>query len=183
MSTLPQTPEQRREYQREYQRAWRARNPEKVRQIVAKHNALNRDKIREQRQAWRDQNRAKVNEQSRVRRALDPGRNQHGRWIKEDRAAMWEAQDGNCYLCSEPMDDPHRVRIDHDHSCCAPNSSCRICRRGLAHHRCNIAIGMADDDPDRLRRLADALETAQSAFRQRRAATGGGKQLTLSDLG
>lgn len=177
---MTQTIEQRRAYQREYQRAWRARNPEKVKQIAAKSKALNGDKIRKQRQAWRDQNRDKINEQSRARRALDPGRNQHGRWIKEDRAAMWAAQDGKCYLCGKPMDDPRRVRIDHDHSCCAPNTSCRTCRRGLVHHRCNIAIGYADDDPALLRRMADALEAAQMAFGQRRAATGAGEQLTLS---
>lgn len=91
---------------------------------------------------------------------------------------MWDEQEGNCYLCGEPMD-PARVRIDHDHSCCAPNTSCRICRRGLAHHRCNIAIGMADDDPARLRKMADALENAQQAFRSRRIASDMGEQLAL----
>jgi hypothetical protein len=142
----------RREYQREYQKAWRARNPEKARQIQHKSRAKRREKI---------------NEQQRLRRALSAGR-----WISKGRVAMWDAQDGKCYLCGEPMDIEH-VRIDHDHSCCSPRTSCETCRRGLAHHRCNIAIGMADDDPARLRRMADALETAQIAFEQRKKLASG----------
>lgn len=175
------TPERRREYQRDYQRAWRARNPEKVKQISAKHNALNRDEINARKRARRAANPEKARAQDRAQRAKDPGRNQHGPWIKQDRAAMWEAQDGKCYLCDEPMSDPRVIRIDHDHSCCVPNTSCRTCRRGLVHHRCNIAIGYAGDDPALLRRMADALEAAQMVFQQRRRASVAGEQLALSD--
>lgn len=178
---MPQTAEQRREYQREYMRAWRARNPEKSRQIQRKSADKRRDTFNEQRRAWRAANPEKAREQDRAQRAKDPGRNQHGRWIKEDRAAMWEAQDGRCYLCGEPMDNPRLVRIDHDHSCCRPNTSCRTCRRGLAHHRCNIAIGYANDDAALLRRMADALEVAQLAFRQRLAASRASGQLIFGN--
>ena len=174
---MAQTPEQRRAYQREYQKAYRERNREKRLEVQRRSWAKNRDKINERKRARRAADPEKAREQDRMERARDPGRNQHGRWIKEDRAAMWDAQDGRCYLCGEPMD-AGRVRIDHDHSCCAPNTSCRICRRGLAHHRCNIAIGMADDDPAKLRRLADALEAAQLAFWQRKDTIG--KQLALT---
>jgi hypothetical protein len=167
---MPQTVEERRAYQREYQRAWRARNPEKARAIGRKNRDKNRDRNNERKRAWRAENNEKAREQDRAQRARDPGRNQHGRWIGEDRAAMWEAQDGKCYLCGEPLDDARRIRIDHDHDHCPANASCRICRRGLVHHRCNIAIGMADDDPGRLRRMADALEAAQAEIRQRIAA-------------
>ena len=174
------TAERQREYQREYQKAWRAANPEKVREIQRNHWERNRDRINAVKRARRVLNGDREREKDRAQRAKDPGRNQHGRWIKQDRAAMWAAQDGKCYLCGEPMD-PDRVRIDHDHECCPPNQSCRICRRGLVHHRCNIAIGMADDDPRRLRRMADALETAQVTFAKRKSAAP--EQLVLSDLG
>jgi hypothetical protein len=173
--------QQRREYMREYQRAWRARNPEKTRQIARKSKDLNRDETNARKRAWRAANPGDAREKDRAQRAKNPGRNQHGRWIKEDRAAMWKAQNGDCYLCGEPMDNPRLIRIDHDHSCCPPNTSCRTCRRGLAHHRCNIAIGYAGDDAALLRRMADALEAAQSAFRQRKAATGTGEQFALFD--
>ncbi|SRR5258707_5302417 len=86
---------------------------------------------------------------------------------------MWDAQDGRCYLCGDALsEDRCRTHIDHDHSCHGRGYSCRICRRGLACMDCNISIGHAHDDPARLRRMADALEAAQVAFRERRAFAG-----------
>ncbi len=177
---MVQTPEERRAYQREYQRAWRMRNPDKVKQIQAKSRALNRDRLKEQRRAWREKNREKERTQARARRALQPLRNQHGPWAEEDRATLLAAQGGRCYLCGEEMTQKSE-RIDHDHSCCPKNQSCRICRRGVAHHGCNILIGLAGDDPAALRRIADALEAAQLAFTQRKTAANKntGEQLAL----
>jgi hypothetical protein len=80
----------------------------------------------------------------------------------EDWAALWNAQDGRCYLCGELMA-PEQVHIDHDHRCCAKDHSCTYCRRGLAHASCNQLIGFADDDPGRLRRIADNLDAALKA--------------------
>lgn len=108
------TPEQVREYQREYQSEWRKRNPEKFAAIQRKSRELNRDRRNAEKRARRAADPEKYREQDRVQRARNPGSNQHGRWIKEDRAAMWAAQDGNCYLCGEPLEQD-RVRIDHDH--------------------------------------------------------------------
>lgn len=78
--------------------------------------------------------------------------------------ALWDAQDGKCYLCREPLlrDQPREVHLDHDHRCCPLNRSCERCRRGLACRRCNYLIGLAKDDPDCLRRIADGLEKAIS---------------------
>ena len=86
----------------------------------------------------------------------------------EDWAAMWDAQAGLCYLCSEPLIAEVAV-IDHDHSCCPEERSCRICRRGLAHPNCNSAIGLSGDDPAKLRAMADALEAAQLKVEGRKA--------------
>lgn len=77
--------------------------------------------------------------------------------------AMWKAQRGCCYLCGDPLPANRRhVHIDHDHSCCPPGKSCATCRRGLACHPCNTLIGHAQDDPARLRRIADRLEFAKA---------------------
>ena len=77
--------------------------------------------------------------------------------------AMWEEQDGKCYLGGHPLpSDVRKVVIDHDHSCCPPKRSCRFCRRGLACHKCNTAIGLFNDDPAVLRLVADRLEHAQA---------------------
>lgn len=50
------------------------------------------------------------------------------------------------------------------------NREAIACRRGLACTRCNLLIGMADDDPDLLRLIADNLESAIEACRARIAA-------------
>jgi hypothetical protein len=53
-----------------------------------------------------------------------------------------------------------RTHLDHDHRCCPRGKSCQYCRRGLACPECNQLIGLAHDDPDRLRRIAANLEIA-----------------------
>jgi hypothetical protein len=161
--------ERTREYQREYQQAWRARNPEKVREIQRRNREKNRDKNNEQRRAWRERNPDREREQQRAYRAQHPWR-QHKQFSAGDYAATWEAQAGRCYLCGEEMPNPKTVRVDHDYSCCPRNASCPTCRRGLVHHQCNIMIGLAHEDPAQLRRAADALEAAQLAVAQRKAA-------------
>jgi hypothetical protein len=72
-------------------------------------------------------------------------------------AALWESQGGRCYLCERDLDaEGYRlVHMDHDHAHCAGDRSCRICQRGFACDMCNKLIAFADDDPDRLLRIAD----------------------------
>lgn len=72
-----------------------------------------------------------------------------------------EAQGGVCFGClREPVPD-RRLNIDHEH---APNEKQRqpweraLLVRGLLCHRCNRILGMANDNPDILRRLADYLD-------------------------
>ena len=99
------------------------------------------------------------------RQALTRDARIHG-LAPDDWARLWTDQRGRCYLCSDPLSRGDRSRslvvVDHDHRCsCGRFRSCRWCRRGLACLRCNVLIGMADDDPERLRRIADNLERAQ----------------------
>lgn len=79
-----------------------------------------------------------------------------------DLAQMREAQQGLCYLCRDPLlpDESRLVAVDHDHRCCPAKKSCAYCRRGLTCHSCNLVIGHARDDPERLRKIADNLEAA-----------------------
>ncbi len=84
----------------------------------------------------------------------------------EGKAAMAADQDGLCYLCGEPLPDENRkVHVDHDHSCCRGSRSCGACIRGLTCNDCNTGIGLFGDDPDRMRRVADALEMANARVR------------------
>lgn len=169
-----------REQQRAGSRRYRERNPEKMRERARQYRLANREEILEK-------NRVKRREEYRAdpQAALAKTMLSHHGMYPEDWAAMWQAQDGRCYLCGEPMDDlgARQIHIEHDHSCCQNWRSCRVCRRGLACHNCNTLIGLAGDDVARLRRIADALETAQAGVSQRMSHAAVSKQqLALEEL-
>jgi hypothetical protein len=157
-------------------RAYRLANPEKSREYGRRYRAANADKIRERGRQKRAANRdvfLKRERQYRARRGIEGRRIQH--WTlnhgmrPEDWMAIWDAQDGRCYLCGDQLE-LQSAHIDHDHSCCPKNYSCMFCRRGLACPACNQLIGMAAEDPVRLRRIAANLETALAATAERLAA-------------
>lgn len=74
---------------------------------------------------------------------------QHGLELTE-LIALWEAQDCKCYRypeCSRMLVDPRipvprgqgKIVVDHDHTICPrAHHSCKLCRRGLACHLCNV---------------------------------------------
>lgn len=175
-SPRPRT-DQRRAYDREWQRNRRAADPEAAKAYVRDYRTRNRDAVNQRKRDDREKNLEAAREWGRRRYARNRDQilsqnkaRAHGPHIFEDLAAMWDAQEGLCYLCGCDLTAVKRVVIDHDHGCCPPDHSCRACRRGLACDGCNIGIGMVGDDPERLRRMADALEAAQKAARERIAA-------------
>lgn len=160
--------------------AWRD-DPERVRAWHAEYRKRNREKVNAQTRAWRARNPEKTREwraRDREKQRVWQTRRVHG-MEPEDWAALWAAQDGKCYLCGADLARSKAVNVDHDHSCCPQGRSCQACRRGLACHGCNVAIGMADDDPARLRRMADALEAAKCGAAERIASRKAVEQLTL----
>jgi len=182
------------------QREYRQRTSAEARKIYqAAYYADNHERVRAQQNSYRLQNIEKLREQAARYRRTEEGRARkrlngqvpanaqrnlersqfwrHG--IRpEDWAAMYDAQDGKCYLCRRDLADL-KAAIDHDHSHCGRRRSCSVCRRGMACNECNIAIGHAGDDPARLRRIADALEMAQAAVRSRMEAQAMQEQLIL----
>lgn len=52
----------------------------------------------------------------------------------------------------------YRLAIDHDHSCCAGESSCGSCIRGVLCMRHNIALGQVRDSIEELRKMIGYLE-------------------------
>lgn len=92
---------------------------------------------------------------------------------------MWDEQGGCCYLCGKTLEGvPKRfIHVDHDHSCCPADAkggkSCPACRRGLAHLACNAIIGLAGDNADLLRTIADNLTAADILTKARIAAKPG----------
>lgn len=172
--------EQNKETIKAQSAAYYERNREEVSRRRGAYRQRNRDKILEQRREYHRRNRDELNKKAREkyqRNRVTENERSKLRSLKvrhglrpEDRLAMWKAQDGHCYLCGDELEPGRKLHIDHDHSCCGKDRSCSICRRGLACQDCNQAIGRAHDDPDRLRRIADALEAAQRGVGQRKAA-------------
>jgi hypothetical protein len=168
---------------REYDRQWYLKNRDRVLEQQRQYQAENPDRRRrwylrnrelalERSRAWRAENYDQVKEYRRQyylknREKLKAGQRWHRHGLRDsDWAAMWNAQDGRCYLCDGALD-ADETDVDHDHSCCGTDKSCPVCRRGLAHALCNVAIGAIGDDPDTLRRVADALERAKADVAQR----------------
>lgn len=155
-----------------------------------KRYAESRDEIRAQQQEYRQANGAAIKRRQRSWYVANSKRVQERvranglkRWHGLDAASFaeqWDAQHGKCYLCGRDLI-PKKAAVDHWHGCSAhdPSVSCRYCQRGIACHACNMMIGMARDDPDLLRLVADNLEAANSYIQelQKQAPT----QLTLGE--
>jgi hypothetical protein len=154
--------EYRRQYDKEHAGHIRAVRAQKRAEVGAdpEKAAERRAKAHEYYLANRDRIREKARQQREASRTW-AFRSAHGvaRSLLDD---LWNAQNGKCYLCGDPLDpETHRaIHLDHDHRCCKLGRSCERCRRGLACKDCNLVIGHAQDDPARLRRIAAALESA-----------------------
>ena len=78
---------------------------------------------------------------------------------------MVAQQDGRCAACGEPetavnsnTGEIKRLAIDHDHSCCPSSKACKSCIRGLLCQSCNCALGLLNDDLERIASLVKYLE-------------------------
>ena len=83
-------------------------------------------------------------------------RRRHG-LSRVEKADLAAAQ-GGCAICGTTDPGVNGWVVDHDHRCCGPVRSCDQCCRGILCGRCNTALGMARDDSDLLRRMADYLD-------------------------
>ena len=72
-----------------------------------------------------------------------------------DYEAMLKRQNGKCAICGKP--EPENKRLDVDH-CHKTNQV-----RGLLCTSCNRVLGHAWDNPERLRRAADYLESCRKS--------------------
>lgn len=72
--------------------------------------------------------------------------------------------DARCEACAATGD----LVVDHDHTCCPAGKfegykvACGVCVRGLLCRRCNSALGMLDDDPEKIRGLNRYLSSYES---------------------
>jgi len=137
-------------------------NVDKERDRRARYNDEHRD---ERREKWREYARG----QRAVRGPEMERKRRHGLRL-EDWARILDEQGGRCCYCRRPLD-PENAKVtavDHDHSCtCGPRKSCSACRRGIACTNCNVIVGMAHDDPDRLDSIAANFRVLAAAARER----------------
>ncbi|AEJ92139.1 endonuclease VII [Mycobacterium phage Optimus] len=63
--------------------------------------------------------------------------------------------------CRAPLTNWTDAHLDHDHDCCGRNKACVACTRGVICRLCNLMLGYAKDDPERLRGGAEYLEAFQ----------------------
>lgn len=75
-------------------------------------------------------------------------------------------QGGGCAICrsTDPGFGRTSFVIDHDHGCCPGEITCGACLRGLLCFRCNLLLGNADDDLDRLTSAMSYLLRATSVL-------------------
>lgn len=70
--------------------------------------------------------------------------------------SLLATQNYRCAIC-ELEEDRRRFSVDHDHSCCPGKKTCGKCIRGLLCHKCNVGLGMFNNDIDVLRKTIKYL--------------------------
>lgn len=117
------------------------------------HYLSNKEKYVAKAKRWRENNRDRHNETTRQYHATPHGiakrhqynlRHEYGLTLEEYDQLEIE-QGGCCAICGTPG----KLHVDHDHK------TQRV--RGLLCGKCNRAIGLMNDDPDRLRAAATYL--------------------------
>ncbi len=135
----------RLEYNREYARVLRERDREKYNESHRNWDRANADKRKKRHRAYRENNLEKVKRSARGSLL----RRRYG-LSEEDYLNRLEAQGGVCAGCHSPNPRNREFNVDHDHRTGFP--------RGLLCDKCNMAIGLLDDSPDRLQALIDYLK-------------------------
>lgn len=83
---------------------------------------------------------------------------EHGISLKDFEARL-KSQNGNCAICgTSTPGGKGGFHIDHDHNCCDKPHSCGKCIRGLLCNRCNMGLGVFNDDITILKKAILYLE-------------------------
>jgi len=139
--------------------AWRAANPEKVREYAAKSRAKNKDKIRARKAAEYAENKDAI-----VTVLRDAQyRRKYGISL-EERDSLAISHGHCCAICGTPERDlGKRLAVDHDHESGAI--------RGLLCQNCNLGVGHFRDDPVLLMLAARYLinHPFMTSFREQQA--------------
>lgn len=61
--------------------------------------------------------------------------------------------DGKCHSCQDRVG----TNLDHDHGCCSKRFSCGKCVRGLLCSQCNTALGLLQDNAQKIQKLLEYI--------------------------
>lgn len=141
-----------REAQIEAVREWQRANPERKKATAAAWYAADPARHNGRRRDWAQANPKRDPAAHRLRK--------YG-LSQEQYDALLAGQGGTCAVDGCDATTGWRgtqLYVDHDHACCAGDTTCGSCVRGLlcGHH--NAGIGLLGDDPTNLRAAADYLE-------------------------
>ena len=109
----------------------------------------NPDKVKEKKKRYLDKPESKIKAtDTRLRNTFGISYN--------DYRALWITQGGVCAICNKPetrvvKSGPTQLAVDHDHA------TGKI--RKLLCHKCNVALGLLDENPDRMRSMAEYIES------------------------
>jgi len=109
-------------------------------EYMVKYREENRDAISERRKKHYQENRDRILLQSKLKK-YDI--------TEEHHSHMMRMQDGECVICGGD-NDGETLHIDHNHD--------TLQVRDMLCRSCNVVIGYMEEDPDRLRAVADYLE-------------------------
>lgn len=141
---MPQTPEEKREYQRKYREAHGEKNRERARRWYQDHRAEKNAANRKSYHAHIEQQKARAHKYYEAHLSV----RKYG-ITKAAYDQLLEQQNGVCAVCNENRGNK-RLNVDHDHA--------TDTIRGLLCHKCNLALGHMEDNPEWLRELADYVE-------------------------
>jgi len=144
-----------KEARKKYAKEWREKNLAQVREYDKQRWAQRRDSHNERARLKRKVRSKR--EQSRLD-AEAYYRKRYGITLREYDQKMVDQQ-GRCAICMQPQA-KNRLHMDHDHACC-PNTTGRLCghcARGLLCGTCNMLIGLIENDPKFLDRIASYRE-------------------------
>ena len=73
---------------------------------------------------------------------------------EEQYSKMFNLYNGKCHSCK----DRGATNIDHDHNCCSGQRSCGKCVRGILCSQCNTALGLLQDNKQKIKNLLQYIK-------------------------
>lgn len=141
----------------EASRKWKRENREKVRATARKWDEENKEKKKRSKAEWDAKNpEARQRHMEKLKRErpeyFKEKHLQYQYGMSADQyASMVIDQNNSCATCGKPAEETHRKRLFVDHC----HKTGKI--RGLLCQQCNTALGMVDDDVQRLSSLISYL--------------------------